>query len=172
MSSRRSEHGNVLVLAIIVVLVIAVAGVGIIRYASREVAGATVGRKEAAISACVEAGRAFLMSQWKLLGTHDVGIPPVKVTLETVAPTVIEGGHYGQDPTSSLYWNAGSQTWIDNIQVIPLNPATVGIANASDDLTNRIKDQVQPYRVVVHCTQGNAPDAREVELEFGVQYGL
>ena len=170
MRSRNLERGNALLMAVIVVLVITVAGVGLIRFASREVAGATAGRKEAAIAACVEGARAMLMGQWKLLGTHDVGIPPLKLVLESATPTEARGGHYGQDPNA--YWSASTQAWLEHVQVLPLNPLTVGTKSQVNDISNRIADTILPYRVVVHCTQGTAPDVRELELEFGVQYGL
>jgi type II secretory pathway pseudopilin PulG len=177
MDFRRNERGNALLMAVIVVLIITVFGLGVIRFASREVSGSVAGRREAAVEACAEAARALLMSQWKLMGTHDVGVAPLKIILENVYPTVVAGGHYGQDPTSSTYWTGGSTpTWIQNVQVIPLNPLTVGSKYQSNDLTNRIADSVAPFRVVVHCVQGdpnsNPPASRELELEFGVEYGL
>lgn len=170
MPSRRLERGNALLMAIIVVLVITVAGVAVIRLASREVAGAQAGRKAASVSACTEAARNMLMGQWKLLGTHDVGIPPLKLVLESATPTEVRGGHYGQDPQD--FWDEDNQSWIRQVQVLPLNPLLLGTKNQANDISNRVGDAVIPYRVVVHCTQGTPPDARELELEFGVQYGL
>ncbi|HVO19472.1 MAG TPA: hypothetical protein VMU15_09460 [Anaeromyxobacter sp.] len=176
MSIRHNERGNALLMAVIVVLVITVFGLGVVRFASRELSGAVAGRKEASVAACAEAARALLMSQWKVLGVHDVGVAPLKITLDPNSPTVVMGGHYGQDPTSAAYWNSGSQTWVQNVQVIPMNPLTVGSSYQSNDLTNRIGDTVAPFRVVVHCVQGdttsNPPESREVEVEFGVEYGL
>ncbi len=165
---QHQQRGNALVMSIIVVLVITVAGVGIIRFVSREMAGAHAGRKEAAIEACAEAARAMLMSRWKVLGT--VGIPPVDETLEPSGPTKIKGGHYGDEPTP--YYNELTQTWIKNVQVMPLNPRTLGNAFQADDITNRIGEAALPYRVVVHCVQGTDVNAREVEVEFGLRYGL
>jgi hypothetical protein len=172
MTSRRSQRGSALLVAVIVLLVIAVFGVAVVRFASREVAGSVAGRKEAAVSACAEAARTYLMGQWKLLGTHDVNIPPMRVQLESVTPTVLSGGHYGQDPSSSTYWNSAANAWISNVQVVAMDAQSVGPAQVIGDISNRIGDQVTPYRVTVHCTQGTAPNARELELEFGVQYGL
>ncbi len=172
MRTARVARGYALLLAVIIILVVTVASVAVIRFASREVAGANAGRKFSAVANCTEAARAMLMGQWKLLGTHDVGISPLKVTLESVTPTTVQGGHYGQDPTSAAYWNKTSGTWISNVQVTPLNPLTVGSKYQVSDLTNRIGDTVAPYRVVVHCVQGSGNDARELELEFAVQYGL
>jgi len=176
MPARRNERGNALLMAVIVVLVITVFGLGVVRFASRELSGAVAGRKEAAVAACAEAARALLMSQWKVLGVHDVAVAPLKLTLESAGPTVVLGGHYGQDPTSGTYWNGSTQTWIQNIQVIKMNPLTVGSNYESNDSSNRIGDSVAPFRVVVHCVQGDTtsspPDSREVELEFGVEYGL
>jgi hypothetical protein len=166
----RNQRGNALLVSLVVVLVITAAGVAVVRFASREVVGAYAARKGATVNACAEAARAYLMSQWKLLGASATAPPPLKVTLEPDSNTsIIEGGHYGQDPTSSLYWNSVSETWVNNVQVIPLNPLSVGSSYVVNDISNRIANMAQPFRVVVHCTQA---DGREAEVEFAVQWGL
>lgn len=173
MGSRRSPpRGAALIMAVIVVLLITIAGVAVLRFASREVAGSTSGRQEASAAICAEAAQAYLMSQWKLLGTHDVHLPPMNVVLERTTPTVLRGGHFGQDPTDSKYWDSGRGVWLDNVQVRPMDPQMLGPKQSVSDISNRIGDTVIPYRVTVHCTQGTPPDAREVEVDFGVAYGL
>lgn len=169
MRIHRHQRGSALVASMIVVLVIAAVAVAILRYATREVAGATAGRKEAALASCAESARSLLMSQWKLLGAHGVTVPALKVKLETASDTTVLGGHYGQDPTAGAYWDATNQVWINNVQVIPLNPLTVGSSYQVNDLSNRIGDPARSYRVVVHCTQAGG---RESEVEFAVHYGL
>ena len=170
MQTRLRPRGNALLMSIIVVLVLAVAGVGVIRFVRREMAGAHAGRKEAAVQACAEAARAMLISRWKLLGDHGVALGPLDETLEPAGPTRIVGGHYGDEPTP--LWNEITRTWVKNVQVIALNPLTVGNKFQASDLTNRIGDNALPYRVVVHCVQGTDENAREVEVEFGLRYGL
>ena len=172
MPSKPNERGSALLMSMIIVLVIAAFGVGVIRFASREVAGTTAGRKEAAILACADAARAMLMSQWKLLGVHGVSVPPLSVQLTDAAQTQLLGGHYGDNPTAPANWTSTTQTWINNVQVVRLDPLTVGSSYQVNDLTNRIGDSVQSYRVVAHCLQGTPPDTRQVEVEFAVQYGL
>jgi len=161
MRSRYAERGHALIISIIAVLIMTVMAVGAVRYAYREVAGAAAGRNRAAISACAEAARAELVSQFKLLGLSPMQVSAFKVTLESATPTVILGGHYG--PTTAT-----------SVQVIKLNPLTVGSSYTMSDLTNRILDGVTPYRVVVHCVQGadGDPNQRQLELEFGVSYGI
>jgi hypothetical protein len=174
MHLRTNQRGASLIMSMIVVLVMAVIGVAVVRYGTREVAGAHAGRKEAAVASCADAARAMLMSQWKLLGAHGATVQPLKIQLDPGSHTLVQGGHYGQDPTTSAYWDASGQTWINNIQVTQLDPLTVGSYVQSNDLTNRIGDNVRSYRVVVHCTHGDPQlgPPREVEVEFGVQYGL
>jgi len=163
------ERGSAALMSIIVVLVVTVFGVAVINFASREAAGSTSSRKEAAIASCVEAARAMLMSQWKLLGAHGVSIQPLKTQLDPVSQATIQGGHYGQDPTTSAYWSASSQTWVNNVQVVRLDPMSLGPTFQVNEMSNRIGDTTQAYRVVVHCSTG---DGRQAEIEFGVQYGL
>jgi Tfp pilus assembly protein PilX len=160
MRPSHSERGSALIIAVIVVLVMSVLAVGVIRFASREVAGATAGRKLAAASSCAEAARAWILANWNALdNVAPADKPPMDVTLENVTPTALRGGHYGQ-------------TGVTQVQIVKLNPQTVGPANKTNDLTNRIGDTVTPYRVVVHCVQGSGTDAREMELEFGLTFGL
>jgi hypothetical protein len=140
--------------------VITVLAVGAIRFASREVGGALAARKEAGIATCADAARHMLMSQWKLLGERSgPQIAPLEQTLEPLTPTVLRGGHYGDVNVTS-------------VQIVRLNDLTTGSRFTADDLTNRITESVANYRVVVHCTQGRGADARELEVEFGVNYGL
>ncbi|HET6437602.1 MAG TPA: hypothetical protein VFG59_06060, partial [Anaeromyxobacter sp.] len=119
MRTRLAERGHALLISVIVVLVMTVLAVGVIRYASREVAGANAGRNRAAIAACAEAARAQLMSQWKVLGVQGMDLQPLDVTLESGTPTKIVGGHYGQVNVSG-------------VQVIKLNPLTVGSSYQSN----------------------------------------
>lgn len=169
MRSRRTERGSALLMAMIVVLVITAIGVAVIRFASLEVAGAHAGRKEAAVAACADAARALLMSRWRLLGTHGVTVAPLDEVLGGASPTRLRGGHYDDTPSSSANWSSTTQTWIKNVQVVRLDPLTVGSSYQVNDITNRIGDSVQSYRVVVHCAQD---DGRQLEVEFAVQYGL
>jgi hypothetical protein len=160
MAFRSPERGHAVLVSVIVVLVITVLAVGAIRFASREVSGALAARKEAGITTCADAARHMLMSQWKLLGeTSGLALPPLNQTLEPLTPTVLRGGHYGDVNVSS-------------VQIVKLNDLTTGARVTADDLTNRIGEAVSNYRVVVHCTQGRGADARELEVEFGVNYGL
>ena len=169
----RNERGNALLVALVVILVITAAGVAVVRFSTREEVGAYAFRKSATLDACAEAARSYLMSQWKLLGSSAVTVPPVNIVLETASQTTVQGGHYGQNPSSALYWNSVSQTWVNNVQVIPLNPLSVGSSYQVNDITNRIGDMAQPYRIVAHCTQLNGQtEYRESEVEFAVQWGL
>jgi len=160
MRPSHSARGSALIVAVIVVLVMSVLAVGIIRFASREVAGATAGRKLAAGASCAEAARAWILANWNALdNVPPVEKEPMDVTLESVTPIALRGGHYGQ-------------TGVTHVQIVKLNPQTVGPANKISDLTNKIGDTATPYRVVVHCVQGTGNDARELELEFGLTFGL
>ena len=169
MQTRRSERGSALLMSMIVVLIITAVGVAVIRFAAREVAGAQAGRKEAAVVACANAARQLLMSRWKLLGTHGTAVPPLDVLIDSASQTHLQGGHYGDSPSSSGNWNSTAGTWINNVQVVKLDPLTVGSSYEVNDITNRIADSLQSYRAVAHCTQA---DGRQSEVEFAVQFGL
>src|SRR5919206_3030189 len=91
----RSQRGSALLLSVVVVLTISVIAVGVIRYASREVAGATAGAKERALVACADAGRQLLLSQFKALGTSPLALPAFDVALDGASGTTrVLGGHF------------------------------------------------------------------------------
>ncbi len=160
MVSRRSERGAALLISVVVVLVVTVLAVGAIRFASREVGGATAARKEAALAACADAARSMLMSRWKLLGqVAGPNLDALEEELEDMTPTVLRGGHYGD-------------VNVTGVQIVKLDDLTTGPNVPVDDISNRMTESVSNYRVTVHCTQGRPPNARELEVEFGVNYGL
>ncbi len=104
MVTRRSERGVALIIAVIVVLVVTILAVGVIRYASREVAGANAGRKAAAIASCADAARSMLMSRWKL-GGEKAGPHPHAARrgdARAPGPTRLLGGHYGDVSVSGV----------------------------------------------------------------------
>ena len=65
---RNSQRGSALVIAIIVVLIMAVIGVAMLRFGSREVAGAIALQRQQALSACADAGRQLILSQFRVSG--------------------------------------------------------------------------------------------------------
>ncbi|HYD41681.1 MAG TPA: hypothetical protein VEB43_12715 [Anaeromyxobacter sp.] len=163
MANSHPARGSALMISIIVVLVITVLAVGAVRFASQEVAGAIVDRKDAAVASCAEAARARLLSELRLLGQVSItDIELLDEELEDTTPTLLRGGHYGEDPEVS----------VRSVQLRRLNDMTTGPSFSANDLTNRIGDTVGNYRVVVHCIQGRPPNDRQLEIEFGLQYGL
>ncbi len=163
MSRSRSARGHALIVVTIVVLLMTVLVVGFLRFASREVAGAISAKQQAAVAACADAARQQLLSQLRLTGANSaMGLDPVEVKLDDT-PTYVRSGHYGQDKTLPN---------IKGLQVARLEDLTTPTAVSADDLTNRIGETVGNYRVVAHCVQGTPPDTREIEVEFGLNFGL
>src|SRR5512137_1988088 len=88
----RNQRGSALVMSVLVVLVIAIIGVAVIRFASREVAGATASRKTQALVACADAGRQVIVSRFKALGISPVSLTALNLPMD--ANTRVVGGHY------------------------------------------------------------------------------
>ena len=157
----RSQRGSTLILTMVVVLTVAAIGVALIRFASREVAGSTAARKAQQLSACAEAGRQLLVSQFKTVGTPVTDIAALSnVALD--ATTVVSGGHYDglQNVQVSRLpgWSAG-----------PPRPSRIGWRVATADPGG------WPYKVVVRCQVGGtgaASSGRQLEIEYGVRFGL
>lgn len=165
----RAERGSALVLTVIVVLVLAVISAALIRFTSRELAGATSARQNDALVACAEAGRQMIMSQFRSISVAPTALKALDATLDsTGGSTHVWGGHVD---TASVQ--------VDQVTVLPAG--TFGVQpNSIRDLSNIITGAAQlggtSYRVVVHCqdhgTAGDATSGRQLEVEFGLRFGL
>jgi type II secretory pathway pseudopilin PulG len=163
--SLRSQRGSALVLSVLVVLVIAVIGVAVIRFASREVAGATASRKTQALVACADAGRQVIVSRFKALGISPVSLTALNLPMD--ANTRVVGGHYD---TSD----------VQVAQVSYLPEASFGPdRGVVQDISNRVIGTGgggKPMKVVVHCQQGGVGNdpatGRQLEVEFGLRFGI
>jgi len=175
---RPSERGSTLIIATIVVLIIAVVGVGILRFSSREVAGAASAQRQQALVSCAEAARALLQSRFHVLGTAPAAIDVLNVRLDgSVGRLRAMGGHVDADPTQPL-------VTIRQVEALPPQSTTQSAAMAEGDVTNKIGDVGgtagkglggTPLKVVVHCQEGDLStptSGRQIELEFGVRFGL
>jgi hypothetical protein len=167
--TRSEERGSALVMTVIVVLVITVIGVGVINFASREVAGAYAGARRQALVACAESARQLLVSKFHAVGLTPTSIQALNVPLDTTstssAKTLAVGGHV--DDTS-----------VQVNQVVFLPETAFGPTSRIRDITNIVSVTGQggrPLRVVVHCVDhgdGTATGGRQLEIEFGVRFGL
>jgi hypothetical protein len=160
---RRSQRGSALLLSMIVTLALAIIGVATIRLASRELAGATAARQTDKLVACAEAGRQLLVSQFRA-----ISVGPITVTALTVplGSATVMGGHVDAAPET---------VQVDQVRLAP----QLGSSNRNTaDLTNRVgalggMGNGLPYRVMVHCVDpGPDGTSRQLEVEFGVQYGI
>jgi hypothetical protein len=168
----RSQRGSGLLLAIVTVLVITVIGVAAIRFTSRELAGATAARQNDALVSCAEAGRQLLLNQFRGVGLAPTSISALNVPLDAQSggSVSVVGGHVDQ---------AVSSVQVDQVKVLPAG--TFGQSRGStSDLTNIIGGLGNlgagaPYRVLVHCIdhgQSDGTGGRQLEVEFGVQFGI
>ncbi len=165
--ARRSPRGSALLLTMIVVIVIAVLGVAMIRFAARELAGATAARQNDALVSCAEAGRQLIMSQFRATTVSPASLAALNVQLGGASGTArVVGGHYDSN--------------VQVQQVIVLPSTTFGASpNNIRDITNIVAGAGSlggtPYRVVVHCQDhgdATAASGRQLEVEFGLRFGL
>jgi hypothetical protein len=168
MHMRTTQRGSALIIAVIVVLIVSVIGIGILRFAYRESAGALAGAREQALVSCAESARQLLVSQFTALGLQPTAITALNVQLDTNsanAGVLAVGGHY-------------DTTGVTIAQVTNLPESAFGTTNRVRDLTNVIAVAGQggrPIKVVVHCQAGDttaATTGRQLEVEFGVRFGL
>jgi type II secretory pathway pseudopilin PulG len=173
---RTSQRGSALLTAVVVILVITVIGVGIIRFASREIAGSTASAKEQSLIACAEMARSLLLSQFHALGIQPLSLQPLNLPLDGTASnarTWAVGGHY--DVAEA---RASSPPAVSISQVTLLPESAFGPSTRVRDLTNVVAIAGQggrPMKVVVHCQQGGSSDptsGAQLEVEFGVRFGL
>lgn len=165
---RHSQRGSALALTVVVVLVVTVLGVAMIRFSSRELAGATSARQNDALVACAEAGRQLILSQFRSVTIAPTSLVALNVPLSGASgPTRVVGGH------------VDSNVQVDQVRVLP--SSTFGAdRNTVRDLSNIIAGAAQlggtPFRVIVHCqdhgTTGDPTSGRQLEVEFGLRFGL
>jgi hypothetical protein len=164
MTTLHRQRGSALLTAVVVLLVVTMISLGILRFTSRELAGATAAGHEQALVACADTARKMLLSQF-----HAMGLQPTDVTAMNVAldsRTNLVGGHYD---------TAGVR--VAQVTYLPAN--AFGPSDAVRDITNVIAGPTgqggRPMKIVVHCQQsgrGDAASGRQLEVEFGVRFGL
>ena len=163
----RTPRGSALLLTMIVVVVITVLGIAMIRFASRELAGATATRQNDALVSCAEAGRQLILSQFRATTISPASLTALNLPISAQGTARAVGGHIG------------SNVQIQQVVVLPGN--TFGATrNSVRDLSNIIAGAGSlggtPYRVIVHCQDhGDAADpasGRQLEVEFGLRFGL
>jgi len=161
----RPQRGNALILSIIVVLVLAIIGVAVINFASREVAGSTAGRKYQALVACADAGRQQILSQFHALGTSPLSITPLNVQLTPTSQVL--GGHFDSSSPGTI--QVTQVTYLPQTSFGPDRGVVQNIANRIVGTGGGAK----PMKVVVHCQQsGFSNTAGQLEVEFGVRFGI
>ncbi len=160
-------RGSALLVAIIVVLVLTVIGLAMLRFTRRETAGAFAGEHRAALAACADAARLQLLGQFHALG-FELGenqIQPLDTTLGTTGNgglTTALGGHYDSPPAGIV---------VEQVSYLPDQAA--GPGSSARDLTgisSLIGQGGRPLKIVVMCKDG--VDGRELEVEFGIRFGL
>lgn len=163
--SKRTQRGSSLVLAVVVVLVIAVLGVGMVRFAASESAGATSGARREALIQCAEAARQLLVSKFHALGMQPADISALNVPLQGAGgSTLALGGHI-----DTMNVTIGQVTY--------LPPNAFGPPPVSDisNIVQLVGQGGKPMKVIVHCqdgADGTATGGRQLEIEFGVRFGL
>ena len=158
----RSQRGSALVIAVIAVVVITIVGVGIINFASQEIAGATAGARRQGLVACTEAARQLLLSRFHAVGLVPTQVEGLNVAMDgTGGTTTGVGGHYDE---------SASTVQVSQVQFLPDN--AFGPTSKSRDLTNTVSligQGGKPLRVVAHCVDAGG---RQLEVEFGFRFGL
>jgi Tfp pilus assembly protein PilX len=168
----RPQRGSALVIAIVAVLVIAVIGVGLLRFTQRSVAFSVGGPRHKALVECAEAGRALIESRFHVLGLQPTEIAVMNETLDGPQGRMRAlGGHIDADPALPL----ATIKQVERIADAALPRSDVG----SGDLTNIIAGvnvgSGQALKVTVHCQEGDTSSptsGRQMEIEYGVQFGL
>lgn len=173
---RRSERGSTLIIATIVVVIVAVLGVGLLRFSTREVAGASAGQRAQALASCADAARQLLQSRFHVLGVNPTEIAVLNEPLDGAAGRFrAVGGHIDGDPGRPI-------VTVKQVQPMPMGSFDAGEYSA--DATNRLGGAGgasgtalggTPLKVTVHCQEGDLSSptsGRQLEIEFGIRFGL
>ena len=158
--THRSPRGSALLFTLLVTLAMLTIAVASIRFSALELSAATAGRRQQQLVSCAEAGRTLLLSKFKLLGAPVTEIATLDVALDD--RTLLKAGHYDEVNVVQVSplpaWSAG-----------PTKPSTANWRIQTDALGGT------PYKVVVHCQvagDGTPTSGRQLEVEFGIRFGL
>lgn len=170
----RSERGSALVIAIVAMLIVAVIGVGLLRFTQRSVAFSVGGPRQKALVNCTDAARALLESRFHVLGVDPLDIAVLNERIDGPQGRMRAlGGHVDADPSQPL-------VVIKQVEALPPS-AMSGVATGSGDLTNIVGGMKagptggRPLKVTVHCQEGDTSSSssgRQMEIEYGVRFGL
>ena len=170
---RRQPRGSALLISFVVVLVVTIISVQMIRLSARELAGATSAKQTQALVACAEAGRVLLLNRFRAVGLAPTSIAALNMPLDKDEGGAVAavGGHADQ---------AVSAVQVDQVKILPPGTFNVNRGRATADLSNVIGalgniGEGTPYRVLVHCVDHGESDGtggRQLEVEFGLQFGL
>jgi len=180
--SRHAHHhqrGAALVLAIVAVLIVTVIGVGSLRIGTREVASATSGARRQALVACADAARQLLVSQMHVLGLAPTELGSLDLPLDGTASgrERVVGGHINEDPGAASAADP-AKTQVQITQLVPLPENAFGPVTSVRSNENRVPGPTRgakPFKVVAHCIDGydgTPTGGRQLEVEFGVRFGL
>jgi hypothetical protein len=159
----RAERGSALLLAVMLVLILSVVGLAIATRSSSEGESVAAKRHHDASSACADAARELLMSQFTAFGTS-----PTQMTLATtVNDRTLRTGHFDDfDPITKA-----AVTSVEAEQGVA--QANIGVSDVSNRIA-RTGMGGQVYRMTVVCESpspgGGTP--RQSEVEYLVRFGL
>lgn len=161
---RTQRRGSALIITIVALMVITVIGVGMIRLAGREAAGAFSGLHEQEVVACAEAARLRLLSTFQALGFQASQVQALNLPLGTNSArpqATAVGGHYDTPPINTV---------VDQVTYLP--ESAFGPTSAARDLSgisSLVGQGGRPLKVTVFCQAGSG---RSLEVEFGIRFGL
>lgn len=167
-----TQRGSALVIAVIAMLIVAVIGVGLLRFTQRSVAFSIGGPRHKALVTCADAARALLESRFHVLGQDPTEIAVLNERLDGPQGRMRAlGGHVDADPSQPL-------VVIKQVELLPGN-AVSGLDASSGDITNTIgainAGGGKPLKVTVHCQEGDTSSptsGRQMEIEYGIRFGL
>jgi Tfp pilus assembly protein PilX len=165
-------RGSALIIAVVAMLIVAVIGVGLLRFTQRSVAFSIGGPRHKALVTCADAARALLESRFHVLGKDPTEIAVLNERLDGPQGRMRAlGGHVDADPSQPL-------VVIKQVELLPAN-AVSGVDASSGDITNVIgginAGGGRPLKVTVHCQEGDTSSptsGRQMEIEYGIRFGL
>jgi Tfp pilus assembly protein PilX len=167
-----SSRGSALLTAVITVLIITVIGMAMIKMTYRGVASSAAGAHEQALVACAEAAKVQLSSRLHALGFNPTTVQALSVNLAG-SRTVAMGAHYDTPRNST----GSPAVVIEQVSMLPPTAAGAATANNTPEISNRLSAFAggggqQPFKVIALCKDGFDGASRELEIEFGIVFGM
>jgi type II secretory pathway pseudopilin PulG len=168
MKRRLGIRGSVLLLVVVLLAVISLLAAAAVTFSQSELGAARNERSGDELLACADAGRQFMLTNFKTLGSTLQ--PSINVDINSAGLSDCPPGSVPEGKRCVRSGHIGQKVAVSGIT--PVDSKAGGDRRNMRDLTNTVGKTTlggAPHKITVHCLDENG---RGTEVEFVVRFGL